>query len=359
MADRWGNVNLFTTEGGFLWLNSPMSSLARGSIYLMMEVDGELISLIYSELTGKESIRIGTGYIEYRGVLKAAHVHLRLTQQVFAAPGRQTKIFVRFSLLNLAKIPFEGRLEIRGDVSPSRLDCSTINPNPSAHDAKAPAGWAIFPNAHEQLGDVFLATQPGWQGNSKRDTLRLSRQTRIEAGSEFCFQSIAGYGAPGTFEVSVPTLEKVQAEWARQLAPFAVPAAEPWMARESLWNMGQLLSFTAYDSSVDEYYISLGGYGWAGFSVREVSQTSMVLASGDWEMTAASLRFVAKTQLANGDVPKIHNLRRDRVSRDFDSDNELWFVLGCCESIATSGRLDFLDEVCAFWTKERARFGNT
>src|ERR1700761_2903628 len=61
MADRWGNVNLFTTEGGLTWLNSPMSSTARGSIYLMMEVEGELISLIFSELTRKDSIRYGTG----------------------------------------------------------------------------------------------------------------------------------------------------------------------------------------------------------------------------------------------------------------------------------------------------------
>jgi len=74
MADRWGNVNLFTTEGGFLWLNPADSCKARGLIYLMMEVDGELISLIYSELTSKERIRIGTGSIEYCGTLKTNRV---------------------------------------------------------------------------------------------------------------------------------------------------------------------------------------------------------------------------------------------------------------------------------------------
>jgi cellobiose phosphorylase len=44
-------------------------------------------------------------------------------------------------------------------------------------------------------------------------------------------------------------------------------------------------------------------------------------------------------------------MRRDRVSHDFDSDNELWFVLGCCESVAASGRTEFLDEVCSFWDR--------
>jgi cellobiose phosphorylase len=83
--------------------------------------------------------------------------------------------------------------------------------------------------------------------------------------------------------------------------------------------------------------------------VREVSGTSMVLAACDWDLAAASLRFVAKTQLASGDVPKIYNMRRDRRSHEFESDNELWFVLGCCESIAMSGRTELLDEVCSFW----------
>jgi cellobiose phosphorylase len=110
-----------------------------------------------------------------------------------------------------------------------------------------------------------------------------------------------------------------------------------------------LLSFTSYDSSTREYYLALGGYGWAGFSVREVSETSMVLAECDPVMTLGALRFVASTQLANGDVPKWHNLRRDRSSHECDSDNELWFVLGCMESVRLSGRAEWLDERCPFW----------
>src|ERR1700677_3624850 len=64
MADRWGNVNLFTTEGGFVWLNSPESTYARSSLYMTMEIEGEPISLLYSELTKREKIRVGVGYIE-------------------------------------------------------------------------------------------------------------------------------------------------------------------------------------------------------------------------------------------------------------------------------------------------------
>jgi hypothetical protein len=128
MADRWGNVNLFTTEGGFIWLNPPDSTLARGSIYLMMEVEGELISLIYSELTRKEGIRIGTGSIEYRGEVETDRVHLRIVQQVFALPNRERQIYARFTLTNLAKTPLLGRLEIRSDVTPTRQDAPNHNP---------------------------------------------------------------------------------------------------------------------------------------------------------------------------------------------------------------------------------------
>ena len=347
MADRWGNVNLFTTEGGFLWLNSPISSMARGSIYLMTEVSGELVSLIYSELTQQEGIRLGVGFVEYRGTIKTGSIHLRVVQQVFAAPDRQRHLYARFMLTNLADTSFQARLEIRGDV----LATHPTSPSPNPHDVVVPRGVVACPN--EQLGPIFLATTNEWHGTSKRNTLRLCREVKIDPGSELTIGATTGYGSGSQSVMPVPSLEEVQDQWAKRMIPFAVPATEPWMARECLWNSSQLLSFTAYDSSVGEYYLSLGGYGWAGFSVREVSQTSMVLAPCDWELTAASLRFVAKTQLASGDVPKIHTMRRNRVSRDFDSDNELWFILGCCESVATSGLIDFLDEVCPFWDEDQ------
>ncbi|MCE0498241.1 MAG: hypothetical protein LV481_09890 [Methylacidiphilales bacterium] len=347
MTDRWGNVNLFTTEGGFLWLNSPDSCLARSSIYLMMEVEGELISLLYSELTRREGIRIGTGSIEYRGEVKTDLVHLRIVQEVFALPDRSKRIYARFKLTNLAKTPFQGRLEIRGDVMPVRPD--PTNPLPPRQCPVTTPGWAVFSNIHEQLGDVFLAVSDKWQAASKRDSLRLFQSVRIDPGSVWSVGAATGYGPHEATTISVPTLEEAHRQWAKRLAPFAVDAPEPWMARECLWDAGQLLSFINYDSSVGEYFIAQGGYVWSWFPVREVSGTSMVVAGCDWELAAASLRFLAKTQLASGDLPKGHNMRRDRKSTEFESDNELWFTLSCCESIAMSGHTEFLDQVCSFW----------
>lgn len=352
LADRWGNVNLFTTEGGFAWLNPLDSCKARGSIYLMMEVRGELISLIYSELTRKEVVRIGTGSIEYHGEIKTDRVHLRVVEEVYALPNRERQIYARFRLTNLSTVPFEGRLEIRGDVTPTRPGAPTAKPL-RQYPATRP-GWALFPNIDEQLGDVFLASTEQSQSASKREYLCLFQSVRIESGAIFTVSAATGYAPNTTPPIFLPTLEEAHRQWAERLSPFAVHAPEPWMARECLWNAGQLLSFTSYDSSVGEYFIALGGYGWGAFSVREVSEISMVLAACDWPMAAASLRFVAKTQLASGDVPKLHNMRRDRSSHEFDSDNELWFVLGCCESIAMSGRAELLEEVCSFWDGDEA-----
>src|SRR5438552_1273339 len=63
MTDRWGNINLFTTEGGFLWLNSPDSPASRSSLYFMLQAGGELHSLLFSELQTREKVRVGTGWV--------------------------------------------------------------------------------------------------------------------------------------------------------------------------------------------------------------------------------------------------------------------------------------------------------
>jgi len=345
-ADRWGNVNLFTTEGGFTWLNSPDSSFARSSLYMMMEIGGELISLLHSELTQKEKIRIGTGYIEYLGEVKAQGARIGVVQQVLAMPDQRRSINGVFTLTNLGSRRLTLRLQLRGDVTPTRAWAGGHGITGQRPCQTAP-GCAIFPGLDGLPDGVFLAADASWMPVAHRITLRLEREIILSPGESFTVSCATGYGS--IKNLSFPSLADVQKAWNMQLATFAVDAPETWMKQECLWDIGQLLSFKAYDSSVAEYYVNLGGYGWAGFGVREVSETSMALASGDWELAASSLRFVAKTQLASGDVPKIHTMRLDRHSSDFESDTELWFVLAACECVAQTGHTDFFDEVCTYW----------
>jgi hypothetical protein len=352
MADRWGNVNLFTTEGGFLWLNSPTSSYARSSLYMTMEVDGEPISLLYSELTKREKIRVGVGYIEYVGEVNWRGARFRITQQVFALPDRGCSLQGHFTLTNLGARDEKLSLEIRGDVIPTRTDSG--GDRPTMHRRfLTESNCAIFPEIEGLPGGVFLAAaDSSWAPSACRCTLRLTRELVLAAGESVSAECATGYNRK-SYSSFVP-LAEARRQWSRKLAPFAAEAPEAWMKQECLWAIGQLLSFECYDSSVKEFYLALGGYAWSAFPVREVSETSMVLASGNWDLTAASLRFVAKTQLTNGDIPKIHNMRRDRSSTEFESDNEIWFVLGCCESVNQTGQFDFLDELCSFWNGEKA-----
>lgn len=338
LADRWGNINLFTTEGGFRWFNSPEDCSARSSLGLMAWCEGEWTSLFYSELPLQLGIRMGAGYVEYAGEARIGNGRFRLEQQIFAIPNRDKFLSAHFRLVRLDDGPdIPLKLEIRSDVTL----WDKKNPAFSGED-----GCAVLNQAGDPLDAFFLAIDPNWQASHIGSSLRLSRDL-VVGGLETSFLSCAvGYGK---VPPAIPSFNDAQNGWRSRLKPFSVSGPEPWMAQECRWNAGQLLSFCSYDDSVGEYYLSLGGYGWAGFSVREVSETSMILSSSDWSLAAASLRFVAKTQLASGDVPKYHNMRRDRVSEEFDSDNELWFVLGCVESVTSTGQTGFLDEDCPFW----------
>ena len=338
MADQWGNLNLFTTEGGFRWLNSPEDCSARSSLGLMAKSEGECISLFHSELALQRSIRVGVGYVEYSGEADIGTGRFQLNQRVYSTPLREKFLYAEFQLTRLDKGPkIPLTLEIRSDVTL----WDKMNPTFAGTD-----GHASFSQAGDVLEAVFLVGEDHWQASHFGSSLRLSHELIGNPSDEVFIRCATGYG---TAPSHCPSFQDAQSLWRRRLEPFAAKGPEPWMEQECRWNAGQLLSFCSYDNSVDEYYISLGGYGWAGFSVREVSETSMILAYSDWHLATAALRFVAKTQLASGDVPKFHTMRLDRKSEEFDSDNELWFVLGCVESVSQSGKFTFLDEICPFW----------
>ncbi|CAN5346427.1 hypothetical protein BH09VER1_BH09VER1_27960 [soil metagenome] len=338
LADRWGNVNLFTTEEGFRWFNSPENCGARSSLGLVARWEGELYSLFYSELALQTGIRVGVGYVVYTGEAHIGTARFQLEQRVFAAPNRGKSLGAQFRLTRIDEgAAMSLQLVMRSDVTLWEKGITVFH---------GQDGCALLRNERDPLGPVFLRGEEGWEASIFDSSVRLSRDFTVEGLSTILMGCSIGYGE---IPLTPSSFKEAQGQWRTRLAPYRAKAPEPWMEQECWWNAGQLLSFCSYDSSVGEYYISLGGYGWAGFSVREASETSMILSACDWELAAASLRFVAKTQLASGDVPKFHTMRRDRVSEEFDSDNELWFVLGCVESVGGARREVFLDEQCSYW----------
>ena len=108
------------------------------------------------------------------------------------------------------------------------------------------------------------------------------------------------------------------------------------MRDECRWDAGQLLSFTNYDASLGENYISLGGYGWYGFNQRELGEDAMALLPWFPDLSRSCLRFMSRTQYASGDMPQSHGFSHEMTRRPApdmvdSSDTEIWFLLGCGE----------------------------
>ena len=130
------------------------------------------------------------------------------------------------------------------------------------------------------------------------------------------------------------------------------------MRDECLWTLGQLYSFEQYDGLLQEYYIHLGGYSFPDFdgpvrgyghAVREPAEDVLALAHFDSELAKRSLRWVARTQLANGDMPKWFKPGGNATSKaPEESDTEIWFVLAACEYAATTWDCACFDERVPF-----------
>jgi cellobiose phosphorylase len=120
--------------------------------------------------------------------------------------------------------------------------------------------------------------------------------------------------------------------------------------REAKWSHGQFLSFVSYDSSVGERFPALGGYCWHRFSGREVAENLLVLKEFHHGLGRSSIRWLSKTQLASGDIPKDHAyVPETKESPEFESDLEIWYVLGVSEFILSTGNVELLDDALPFW----------
>jgi len=154
--------------------------------------------------------------------------------------------------------------------------------------------------------------------------------------------------------------------WKENLMSFS-GLEKNWQNREQQWTYGQLLSMCFYDKSLDENFIHLGGYGIGndaanpgeGFNMREVAETAIILSYFNPELAKSSIRWMAKTQLEGGDLPRKHHhfpLKRPDVSQRLDelypqeSDTEIWFMMACGEYYKATGDLSFFEEEIPFRT---------
>lgn len=351
-ADQFGNMELFTNEGGYLSL-TPAKFRARSGLYPMIQAQGETFSLLYSELTGNKRLRYGIGYAVYAGEIHHQNANLSVRQEYLMAPDTTACLVGHFTVRNIGDEPLDAQFIVRSDVFPEKL--FAWQGFEGMQQREAGRGYARFPQLTPDLGDFFLAADEGWQGRASDIALELTQNFRLKPGEERTVQAAVGYGQEFDADeirqyAVVHSLRDVQTQWQQKLENVNMRTPEPWMRDECLWTAGQLLAFTGYDSSVQEHFINLGGYCWEMFAPREDAEN--LLAVTDWEpnLARSMARWLLKLQLANGDIPKDHNFRKDkRYCPEFESDNEIWAILGCCHYLVERADWPLLDVTLPYW----------
>ncbi|MDF3057411.1 MAG: cyclic beta 1-2 glucan synthetase [Rariglobus sp.] len=352
LVNRWGLVQLFTTEGGYTDLCANTFQ-ARSGLYLELEIAGERFPLIHDDLTEPLSIRYGIGYACFTGLWRDGRGGaLEIEQEFYTPPDRQPRMAARFRLRNAGATSLAGHLRLRSDVVPG----GALGPSPRL--LREAPGSVVWKDFHPGLGDFQLIADTAFTAcKAEGVSLLLSTPFSLPLGACREITAQAGYGVRPLDAPPLPAVAR--RAWARRLGDLEFDECESWIRDEARWSAGQLYSYEAWDSSVGEHYLNLGGYGWVGFGAREVPESALAIAAHDPALALSCLRWTAKIQYATGDIPHCHAFRRPAAGETLstghkESDNEIWFVLACAEVVQTTGNLDFLDEELPFWEGEPA-----
>ncbi|MDF3056004.1 MAG: cyclic beta 1-2 glucan synthetase [Rariglobus sp.] len=352
LVNRQGLVRLFTTEGGYTDLCANTFK-ARSGLYLELETGDDRHSLIHDDLAEKSAVRYGIGYATYAGVWRNGRGDaLLIEQEFYTSPDRQPRMAARFCLKNLGTTPLSARVRLRSDVVPAGVS----GPSPRVlHPAPGRLAWKEF---HPGLGDFQVITDASFTACATEGvSLLLSSSLSLEPGASREIVAQVGYGSDNLLPSPSPT--EARRAWAGRLGDLEFGTFAPWIRDEAIWSAGQLYSYEAWDASVGEHYLNLGGYGWIGFGAREVPETALAIAAHDPALALSCLRWMAKIQYVSGDIPHCHSFRRPAPGETLstghrESDNEIWFILACAEVVHATGSVDFLDEQLPFWEGESA-----
>jgi hypothetical protein len=352
LVNRHGLVQVFTTEGGYVDL-CACTFRARSGLYLEFETENDRFPLIHDDLTEKTVIRYGIGYARYTGIWRDGDGGaLMIEQEFYTAPDRQPRMSGCFRVKNVGATPLVGRLRLRSDVVPA----GDSGPSPRVlHESPGAISWKNF---HPGLGDFKLSADASFTAcKAEGVSLLLATPFSLDPGESRTIDAQIGYGTREYAPALPPAAARHR--WVRRLAGLEFSGFAPWVRDEARWSAGQLYSYESWDSSVGEHYLNLGGYGWIGFGAREVPETALAIVGYDPALAFDSLRWTAKIQYANGDIPHCHAFRRPAAGEVLstghrESDNEIWFVLACAEVVHATGNIEFLDEDISFWEGESA-----
>ncbi len=337
-CNRWGNVELFTTDGGEgLVTITCTAGQCRSACYSLLRLSsGALVSLIPGECLSPRTTRYGVGYASYGCTSPAGATRVRLDMHVIAAGDGSPFIRVGLCLRNTGESDLDAEWL-------AASDCSLIDEHHSLRQPSADGGpgEALIRQPHRAPGDIFIVGPPQWRSRALSQVAAcLGRPLHLEPGASVAVELCVGYGGADVREVARRSLAEatgtqVRNAWAQRLAALEGVAPDGWEHDECVWTMAQTLAFFCYDASVGEHYLNLGGYGWRSFNLRETGDMAIALAPWFPQQTLACARWLASTQAPNGDLPADHDFRHSSLAQQLpdrvgSSDTELWFLLALC-----------------------------
>ncbi len=364
VTNQWGDVHLLTTESGQKNL-TPALWDSRGGFYPTISINNQLTSLLYTELDSLKVIDYGIGYTQFSGISTKSGYKLKVEYTIITPFNFCKGFYAHINIKNLSNKAINATLYVNSDIwirpgSPGvKAFAAELNKKEKLHNK----GIAGFINPSTGFDMIALIGSKSYEGLNTNHTIKLQKAIRLEPDKvvEDLFQFT--YNTDHKLymqKLSTLTAQDLKKTWVNEVKKADFKLDKAWINRESIWNYSQLLSFCFYDKSLNENFINLGGYGigdvntpTAGFSMREIAETAMILANFNPELSKSSLRWMAKTQTKGGDLKRNHNYKElkklpenQMYQDDFpnESDTEIWFLMAIGEYVATTGDLTFLKE---------------
>lgn len=359
MCDQWGNVELITTEGGFLRL-SPNSPRCVSGAYALLSI-GEATTSLHPINLDRTTIRYGIGFASYAGSTTIERHVINVEHRYYVLPDCAARF--HYELVIWANTPDDlpARVTLRSDFFPMP-QFSFYDDIERIEEFRGEPGFATFPVLVEQTGSVFVIGPQDAEPQRDDFSLELSVNRAIRGGEGVVVKGVVGYGEVSDVglerrDAEATTFEDAHGAWQQRVAALdsvlgarCTDSTSGTVAREAAWSYGQFLSFRSYDSSVGEHYFSLGGYCWKLTSSRENCEHLLLLSHVDHDLATATVRWLAKQQLRSGDIPNNHDFKRDKFMWGVtESDLEIWFVLGVCDVVTRTKQIPFLYTQLPYW----------
>jgi hypothetical protein len=191
----------------------------------------------------------------------------------------------------------------------------------------------------------------------------LERKVHLNPGESKTLHFLYGY-LPAGFELGPlvarykatanTALKDSSSAWKSKGMRFSVPA-EPWVARETIWNHYCLRSSLTYDNFFHEHLLNQNGFyqyamGFQG-AARDPLQHCLPFLFSDPEIVRSVLRYTLKEVRPDGSLPYAmtgHGQLAPMVA-DNASDLPLWLLWTASEYVLSSRDLAFLDEQIPSW----------